>query len=218
LLCPKTYPIGGKRLCIGNGYFEMFNRDNVVLVDVRSAPIVAFTEQGLRTADAEYALDVIITATGFDAVTGAMTRIDIEGLDRVKLVDKWAEGPTCYLGAMVAGFPNLFMIHGPTTPAAQAQMITTGEWQVDWVADIIDDIERQGCSRIDVTREAENSWAQEVEAVSQYTVHRFADSWYNAKNIEGKKGGFMIYVGGFPRFRKSCEDAIRNDYAGFVRA
>jgi cyclohexanone monooxygenase len=218
LLCPTTYPIGGKRLCIGNGYFEMFNRDNVVLVDVRSAPIVAFTEQGLRTADAEYALDVIITATGFDAVTGAMTRIDIEGLDRVKLVDKWAEGPTCYLGAMVAGFPNLFMIHGPTTPAAQAQMITTGEWQVDWVADIIDDIERQGCSRIDVTREAENSWAQEVEAVSQYTVHRFADSWYNAKNIEGKKGGFMIYVGGFPRFRKSCEDAIRNDYAGFVRA
>jgi cation diffusion facilitator CzcD-associated flavoprotein CzcO len=196
LLCPTTYPIGGKRLCIGNGYFEMFNRENVTLVDVKAAPIVAFTERGLRTTDAEYDLDVIITATGFDAVTGAMTRIDIEGLDRVKLVDKWAEGPTSYLGAMVAGFPNLFMIHGPTTPAAQAQMITTGEWQVDWVADIIDDMKQNGYSRIDATEEAENSWAQEVKAVSEFTVHKFADSWYNAKNIEGKKGGFMIYVGG----------------------
>jgi cation diffusion facilitator CzcD-associated flavoprotein CzcO len=217
LLCPN-YPIGGKRLCIGNGYFEMFNRENVTLVDVKTAPIVAFTERGLRTADAEYDLDVIITATGFDAVTGAMTRIDIEGLDRVKLVDKWAEGPTADLGAMVAGFPNLFMIHGPTTPAAQAQMITTGEWQVDWVAGIIDDLERNGYCRIDVTEQAEKSWAREVKAVSELTVHRFADSWYNGRNIEGKKGGFMIYVGGFPRFRKCCEDAVRNDFSGFVRS
>jgi cation diffusion facilitator CzcD-associated flavoprotein CzcO len=218
LLCPKTYPIGGKRLCIGNGYFEMFNRDNVELVDVRSARIVAFTERGLRTTEREYELDAIITATGFDAVTGAMTRIDIEGLDGIKLVDKWAEGPTCYLGAMVAGFPNLFMVHGPTTPAAQAQMITTGEWQVRWIADIIDDMERQGHSRIDVTAESEKSWSQEVKAVSEFTVHRFADSWYNAKNIEGKKGGFMIYVGGFPRFKKCCEDAVNAGYAGFVRS
>ncbi|UZE97237.1 flavin-containing monooxygenase [Alkalimarinus alittae] len=163
LLCPTTYPIGGKRLCVGNGYFEMYNRDNVTLVDVKTAPIVEFTESGLRTAAAQYDLDVIITATGFDAVTGAMDRIDIEGCNNRKLKDKWADGPTTYLGAMVSGFPNMFMIHGPSTPAAQAQMITTGEWQVNWTADIIDAMEREGLNRIDVTEEAEQEWAQEVD-------------------------------------------------------
>jgi len=215
-LCPTTYPIGGKRLCIGNGYYEMFNRDNVILVDARQSPIVAFTESGLRTAAQEYALDAIVTATGFDAVTGALARIDIEGCNGRTLADRWSEGPSTYLGAMVAGFPNFFMIHGPSTPAAQAQMITTGEWQVNWTADIIDDLERRGLARIDATLGAERLWAEEVDTVSGYTLHRFADSWYNGKNIEGKKGGFMIYVGGFPRFRELCESAVRDGYRGFV--
>ncbi len=218
LLCPTTYPIGGKRLCIGNGYFEMFNRDNVTLVDVRSAPITEFYEAGLRTAAGEYELDAIVTATGFDAVTGAMSRMAIEGVGGNTLADKWAEGPTTYLGAMVAGFPNLFMIHGPATPGAQAQMITTGEWQVNWTADIIDDMERRGCARIDVTEASEAVWAEEVSMVSTQTVHQYADSWYNAKNIEGKKGGFMIYVGGFPRFRELCDAAVRDGYRGFTLA
>jgi len=218
LLCPKTYPIGAKRLCIGNGYYEMFNRDNVTLVDVAGAPIVAFTETGLRTADADYDLDVIVTATGFDAVTGAMTSVDIEGLDGHKLVDKWADGPTTYLGAMVAGFPNLFMIHGPMTPAALAQMITTGEWQVNWVAAIIADMDRRGLARIDATEAGEQWWADEVEAVSQGTVHRLADSWYNARNIEGKPGGFMIYAGGFPRYSDLCQAAVSEGYKGFALA
>ncbi len=217
-LCPKTYPIGGKRLCIDNGYYDMYNRDNVTLVDVAAAPIVAFTENGLRTTDAEYPLDIIITATGFDAVTGALARIRIEGVDGIVMADKWADGPTTYLGVMTAGFPNLFMVHGPQTPAAQAQMITTGEWQVNYIANIIEGLERDGLTRIDTTPTAEQSWAAEVDAVSQYTVHRFADSWYNARNIEGKKGGFMIYVGGFPRFAELCEAAVEQDYAGFVRA
>ncbi|WP_353227270.1 NAD(P)/FAD-dependent oxidoreductase [Novosphingobium sp.] len=217
-LCPTTYPIGGKRLCIGNGYYEMYNRDNVTLVDVRSVPIVEFTENGLRTAEAEYPLDVIVTATGFDALTGSMMRIDIEGLGGVKLADKWAEGPTTYLGAMVAGFPNLFMIHGPMTPGAQAQMITTGEWQVNWTAGVIADMARDGYTRIDTTPDAEAWWADEVNAVSMATVHRFADSWYNARNIEGKKGGFMIYVGGFPRYTALSNGAVQDGYKGFVRS
>lgn len=217
LLCPTTYPIGGKRLCIGNGYYEMYNRENVTLVDVKEAPIVEFTESGLRTMAAKYDLDVIITATGFDAVTGAMARIDIEGCNKRKLADKWAEGPTTYLGAMVSGFPNLFMIHGPSTPAAQAQMITTGEWQVNWTADIIDNMEREGFTRIDVTEEAEQHWAEEVDMVSEQSLHKFADSWYNGKNIEGKKGGFMIYVGGFPRFAELCNSAVAHGYEGFIR-
>ena len=217
LLCPTTYPIGGKRLCVGNGYFEMFNRDNVKLVDVKNAPIVEFTESGLRTQAEEYGLDIIITATGFDAVTGAMDRIDIEGCDNRKLKDKWADGPTTYLGAMVSGFPNMFMIHGPSTPAAQAQMITTGEWQVDWTANIIETMEREGLSYIDVTEEAEDEWAQEVEMVSEQSLHKLADSWYNGKNIEGKKGGLMIYVGGFPRFSELCDAAVAEGYKGFIR-
>ncbi|MCB0057172.1 MAG: NAD(P)/FAD-dependent oxidoreductase [Halioglobus sp.] len=217
LLCPTSYPIGGRRLCIGNGYFEMFNKDNVTLVDVKSDPITAFTESGLRTMSREYELDVIVAATGFDAVTGAMDRIDIQGLANLSLKDKWSEGPTTYLGAMVSGFPNLFMIHGPSTPAAQAQMITTGEWQVNWTANIIDSMEQEGLSRIDVTAEAESEWAQEVAMMSEQSLHRFADSWYNGKNIEGKKGGFMIYVGGFPRYSQLCNAAVENGYTGFIR-
>jgi cation diffusion facilitator CzcD-associated flavoprotein CzcO len=218
LLCPKTYPIGAKRLCIDNGYFEIFNRDNVTLVDVKSAPIVEFTKAGLRTTEAEYELDAIVTATGFDAITGAMMRIDIEGLDGMKLSEKWQEGPTAWLGLMAAGFPNLLMIHGPMTPGAQAQMLTTGEWQVNFVADIIQAMENGGYKRIDTTEEAEGWWADEIQTLSNNTIHKYADSWYNAKNIEGKKGGFMIYVGGFPRFAKLCNEAIANNFRGFVRS
>lgn len=218
MLCPRTYPIGGKRLCIGNGYFEMFNRDNVTLVDVKADPIVAYTAKGLRTAGVEYELDAIVTATGFDALTGSMNKIDITGLNGRKMVDKWADGPTTYLGAMVAGFPNLFMIHGPMTPGAQAQMITSGEWQVDWTAGVIADMVRDGLTRIDTTEAAEKSWADEVEMVSEATVHKHAESWYNAKNIEGKKGGFMIYIGGFPRFSQLCNAAVNEGYKGFVRS
>ena len=216
-LCPSDYPIGAKRLCIDNGYFEMYNRDNVSLVDVKSAPIVEFTETGIKTTDAAYDLDVIVTATGFDAVTGALKRIDVEGLDGLKLKDKWQEGPTSYFGFMVSGFPNLFMIHGPLTPAALAQMITAAEWQVDFAANVIDDMEKDGYSRIDTTEDAEQSWAEEVNSAASHTVYNQADSWYNGKNIDGKKGGFMIYVGGFPRYRELSENAVRNDYEGFVR-
>jgi Predicted flavoprotein involved in K+ transport len=217
LLCPTTYPIGAKRLCIDVGYFEMYNRDNVTLVDVRSAPIVAFTERGLQTTDAEYDLDIVIVATGFDAVTGALTRIEIEGVDGWTLAEKWADGPTTHLGLMIAGFPNLFMVHGPMTPAAQAQMIATGEWQVNLIAGIIDDMEQDGLTRIDTTSAAEADWAREVDQASRFTVHRLADSWYNGKNIEGKKGGFVIYVGGFPRFAQLSQDAV-DQGIGFVRS
>ena len=217
-LCPKDYPIGAKRLCIDNGYYEMYNRDNVALVDVKSAPIIEFTETGLKTAAAAYDLDVIVMATGFDAVTGALKRIDIEGLDGIKLKEKWRDGPTSYFGFLVAGFPNLFMIHGPLSPGALSQMITSGEWQVDFTASVINDLENDGYSRIDTTEKAEQNWALEVNNAASHTVHNLADSWYNGKNIEGKKGGFMIYVGGFPRYRELSESAIRNDYEGFERS
>lgn len=216
-LCPTSYPIGAKRLCIDNGYYEMYNRDNVSLVDVKAAPITGFTKTGLKTAEASYDLDVIVTATGFDAVTGALSRIDIQGIDGIKLKDKWQDGPTSTFGFMVAGFPNLYMIHGPLSPGALSQMITTGEWQVDFVSNIIDDLKKDGYSQIDTSEEAEQNWAAEVDGAASATLHHLAESWYNGKNIEGKKGGFMIYVGGFPRYRELSEGAIKNNYAGFIR-
>jgi cation diffusion facilitator CzcD-associated flavoprotein CzcO len=219
LLCPKTYPLGSKRLCIDNGYYQMYNRDNVSLVDVRSDPIAAFTETGLRLeSGSEHELDVIVVATGFDAITGSMERIDIEGEGGLKLVDKWANGPTAYQGYMVAGFPNLFMIHGPLTPGALAQMIASGEWQVDHVAGIIADMEAEHLSRIGTTEEAEAAWAAEVDGAASYTVYAKGDSWYNGKNIAGKQTGFMVYVGGFPRYRQLSEEAVKNGYEGFVRS
>lgn len=217
-LCPKSYPIGAKRLCIDNGYYEMYNRDNVSLVDVKNSPITGFTETGIKTADGNYDLDVIVTATGFDAVTGALNRIDIEGIDGVKLKDKWRDGPTSTFGFMVAGFPNFFMIHGPLSPGALSQMITAGEWQVNFVSDVIDDLEKDGYSRIDTHEEAEQNWALEVNGAAAHTLHHLADSWYNGKNIEGKKGGFMIYVGGFPRYCELSVNAVQNNYEGFVRS
>lgn len=217
-LCPKDYPIGGKRLCIGNGYYEMYNLEHVRLVDVRSNPITEFTPTGLKTATESYDFDIIVTATGFDAVTGAMSRIDIRGLGGQTLQDKWAVGPTTYMGALIAGFPNLFMIHGPLTAGAQAQMITTGEWQVNWTADTIAMLEERGISRMDTTLEAEKEWAAEVDQASQWTVHRLANSWYNGANIEGKQGGFMIYVGGFDRYADLLADAVNDNYRGFTFA
>ena len=217
LLCP-SYPLGGKRLGIDNGYFQMYNRDNVSLVDVKTAPIVSYTETGIRTADGQtYDLDVIVLATGFDAVTGALSQIEIEGLDGMTAAQKWADGPTAYLGTMIAGFPNLFLIHGPFTPAAQAQMITTGEWQVNWVANVIADMERTGVQRLDTTSAAEQEWADQTAMYAAHTVHNLADSWYNGKNIEGKKGGFGIYLGGFPAFAEACDGAVADNYRGFVR-
>jgi cation diffusion facilitator CzcD-associated flavoprotein CzcO len=216
-LCPTTYPIGGKRLCIDNGYFEMYNRENVSLVDVRAAPITGLTETGIITGDSAHDLDVIVMATGFDAVTGALKRIDVQGVEGLKLNDKWRAGPTSYFGYLVSGFPNLFMIHGPLSPGVLSQMITAGEAQVDFVSRVINDLESDDYSRIDTTEAAEQNWAAEVNGAAAHTIHNDADSWYNGKNIDGKKGGFMIYVGGFPRYLELSEAAVKNDYEGFLR-
>lgn len=216
-LCPTTYPYGAKRPIIDNGYFEMFNRDNVSLVDVKDKPITGFTPNGLRTADATYDLDIIIFATGFDALTGALSRIDVSGVGGRKLNDKWRGGPSNYLGVVTAGFPNLFMVHGPLSPSVLAQMITSGEWQVRWIANLIDGMERDGCSRIDTTEDAEQWWDAEVERASHETLHRLTDSWYNGSNVEGKVKKFMVYVGGFPTYTKLCTDAVDEGYRGFVR-
>jgi cation diffusion facilitator CzcD-associated flavoprotein CzcO len=218
MLCPKTYPIGTKRICMDTGYFETFNRPNVTLVDVRANPITEITPAGLRTSAAHYDLDILVLATGFDAVTGSLTRMNITGLGGIDLRERWAQYPANYLGFMVAGFPNLFMIHGPGSPGVLAQMITGGEWQVDWVAGVIEDLQHNGYARIDTTAEAEASWAAEMEEMAAKTLYRYADSWYVGANIPGKPRNFMIYIGGFSQYTSRCAGQVSHGYQGFVRS
>lgn len=217
LLCPKTYPIGGKRICVDSGYYQTFNRDNVTLVDVRSHPIEEITETGLRTSRSEYDLDVIIFATGFDAMTGSMLAMNVTGLDGVRLTDSWADGPKTALGLMTAGFPNLFMVHGPGSPSVLAQMITTGEWQVDWILQAIEYLDDNQISRFEATAAQEDDWAAEMNTVAARTMHARTDSWYTGANIPGKPRALLMYVGGFQRYTNWCNHAAEQGYAGFEK-
>jgi cation diffusion facilitator CzcD-associated flavoprotein CzcO len=216
LLCPRTHPLGTKRLCLDSGYYETFNRPNVKLVDVRANPITEITPTGLRTTAGEHELDILIYATGFDAMTGSMTRMNVTGAGGVRLEDKWANGPTNYLGFLVAGFPNLFMIHGPGSPSVLAQMIMSAEWQVDWLHDRIAYMLHHGFERVGTTEQWEESWGREVEAAASATLYKKADSWYLGANIPGKPRVFMVYVGGFDNYTRRCTEVVENDYEGFA--
>ncbi len=217
LLCPKTYPIGGKRICIDSGYYQTFNRDNVSLVDVRTHPIEEVTESGLRTTASEHDLDVLIFATGFDAMTGSMLRMNVTGVGGARLADHWADGPRTVFGLMTAGFPNLFMVHGPGSPSVLAQMITTGEWQVDWILRTIDHLEENGISRFGATPAQESEWTAEVDAAAARTMHSRTDSWYTGANIPGKPRTLLMYVGGFQRYSDWCTRAAAEGYTGFEK-
>ena len=218
LLCPKTYPIGTKRICMDTGYFETYNRPSVHLVDVRANPITEITPTGLKTTAGDYDLDLLILATGFDAVTGSLTRMNVTGIGGTDLRDKWAERPTNYLGYLIAGFPNLFMIHGPGSPGVLAQMITGGEHQVDWVTAVIEELDRDGYATIDTTTAAEDGWGEEMAAMAARTLFQHANSWYVGANIPGKPHYFMIYIGGFDQYEQRCTEQVAHGYEGFVRA
>ncbi|MGN0100912.1 MAG: flavin-containing monooxygenase [Dietzia sp.] len=217
LLCPTTYPIGGKRICQDSGYFETYNRANVDLVDVKADPIVDVTPSGLRTNSAEFDLDVIIFATGFDAMTGSMLRMNPVGVDGVHLADRWKNGPRAVFGLMTAGFPNMFMVHGPGSPSVQAQMITTGEWQVDWILRTIDHLDEQQISRFGATTALEDEWSAELDAVAARTMHANTDSWYTGANIPGKPRTLLMYVGGFKRYSDLAAEVAEGGFAGFEK-
>jgi cation diffusion facilitator CzcD-associated flavoprotein CzcO len=216
LLCPRTHPLGTKRLCLDSGYYETFNRENVRLVDVRANPIQEITPAGLRTTAAEYELDMLIYATGFDAMTGSMTRMNITGVGGVDLRDKWQHGPTNYLGYSVAGFPNLFMIHGPGSPSVLAQMIMGAEFQVEWLCDLLAHATARDYQRVATTTDWEDSWGREVEAAADATLYKKADSWYLGANIPGKPRVFMVYIGGFDVYCQRSRDVAAAGYQGFV--
>jgi cation diffusion facilitator CzcD-associated flavoprotein CzcO len=215
LLCPRGFPIGAKRLCQDEGYFATFNRDDVTLVDIRSAPIEEITPAGVRTAAGEYEVDVIIFATGFDALTGALLAVDIRGRDGRGLRDAWAHGPRSYLGLAVAGFPNLFTVTGPGSPSVLSNVITSIEQHVEWIADCIADLRQRELTRIEATPEAQEAWMEHVAEVAAFTLFPRAESWYVGANVPGKPRVFMPYVGGVGAYRERCAQIAANDYEGF---
>jgi cation diffusion facilitator CzcD-associated flavoprotein CzcO len=216
-LIPGDHPIGAKRICTDSGYFATFNRDNVRLVNLRREPIETITANGIRTNATTYPCDVLIFATGFDAMTGALTRIDPIGPGRERLRDIWANGPVTFLGLMVPGLPNLFTISGPGSPSVLANMVLHAEVQVDWVIDLILAARRLGVSEVEPRRDAARVWTYHVAQAAEQTLFpTAASSWYLGSNIEGKKRVFMPYIGGFGNYRRHCDEVARDNYAGLV--
>jgi cyclohexanone monooxygenase len=215
LLCPNDHPIGTKRLILDTDYYETYNRDNVLLVDIRSKPIEEITPNGLRTADREYLLDAIVFATGFDAMTGAMKEIEIRTDGGMSIQEKWDHGPRTYLGIMIAGFPNLFMITGPQSPGVKSQMILACEQHVNWIADCLQYMRNRGFSRIEAEPAAEDAWVRHNNEVADRTLYPLANSWYVGANIPGKPRVFMPYVGGVTAYKKKCDEVAGNGYEGF---
>ncbi|MBN9563519.1 MAG: NAD(P)/FAD-dependent oxidoreductase [Alphaproteobacteria bacterium] len=215
LLAAKDYPIGTKRICVDTHYFETYNRENVSLVDVRKAPIAEITPDGLRTTEAEYQLDTLVFATGFDAMTGSVLKVDIRGRDGQSLRDSWEAGPRTYLGLMTAGFPNLFLITGPGSPSVLSNMIVSIEQHVDWVTDCIEHLGARGLDCIEATVESQDAWVAHVNEVAYGTLYPSANSWYMGANIPGKPRVFMPYIGGVGAYRQKCDEIAANGYTGF---
>ena len=218
LLLPKNHPIGTKRICVDTNYYQTYNRPNVKLVDIKDAPIEAITPTGLRTGGRDYALDAIVFATGFDAMTGSLLKMGIVGRGGRSLAQKWAEGPRTYLGVMTAGFPNMFIITGPGSPSVLSNMIVSIEQHVDWIAVCIADLRAAGLGSIEAIGEAEDAWVAHVNEVADLTLYPGANSWYVGANIPGKPRVFMPYIGGVGAYRQKCTEIAAGGYEGFRRS
>ncbi len=217
-LAPKDHPIATKRPCVDTGYFETYNRDNVTLIDARATPVEEITPTGPRTKDRQFAVDSIVFATGFDAMTGALNNIEIRGRNGKSLKDKWSAGPRTYLGLMVAGFPNLFTITGPGSPSVLSNMALAIEQHVDWIADCIAHLQNHCIATIEAGSDAEDNWVNHTNEVAGLTLYPLANSWYMGANIPGKPRVFMPYIGGFPAYCQRCKEVAANRYEGFTLA
>jgi cation diffusion facilitator CzcD-associated flavoprotein CzcO len=215
MLVPVDHPFSSKRPLIDTDYFETYNRDNVTLVDIRHSPIVAITPGGIETQDGAYELDIIVFATGFDAMTGGFDRIDIRGTGGRALKDKWAAGPLAYLGVASAGFPNLFMITGPGSPSVLTNMPVSIEQHVEWISDAVAYMDEHGLVQIEADATAEKDWVAHVNELAERTMFMLADSWYLGANIPGKPRVFMPYPGGIGNYRKKCDEVAEAGYEGF---
>ncbi len=216
-LTPRDYGIGGKRICVDTNYYEMFNRENVSLVDIRANPIREITASGVRTASRDYELDVLVLAIGFDAMTGALTRIDIRGRAGIALRDHWKQGPKTYLGLSIAGFPNLFIITGPGSPSVFANMVTSIEQHVDWIIDCLSTMRRSQQCSVEATQKAEEAWFAHVNEVGGRTIlAKAGNSWYVGANVPGKYPVVMPYMGGASTYMEKIQKVAQEGYSGFV--
>jgi len=215
LLLPNDHPIGSKRICVDTDYYATFNRPNVTLVDIKAGGIGEILPNAVRAAGKDYEVDALVLATGFDAMTGSVAKIDIQGRNGGTLNQKWAEGPRTYLGLMSAGFPNLFVITGPGSPSVLSNMIVSIEQHVDWIADCIGYMRAQGFAAMEAETDAEDRWVAHVNEAAYATLYPQANSWYMGANIPGKPRIFMPYIGGVGAYRQICNDVAAKGYQGF---
>jgi cyclohexanone monooxygenase len=215
-LTPRDFPFGAKRPSVDSGYFETFNRDDVELVDIRSHPIERVTPTGVRTSAGHHDIDVLIFATGFDALTGPLLRPEIVGRDGVSLREKWAAGPMTYLGLGSAGFPNLFVIAGPGSPSLLTNVLLSSELHVDWIAALLSHLREHGLEEVEVAPEAEREWVEHVNARALETLYPRASSYYMGDNVPGKPHVFMPYSGGYRGYRRILEKVVADGYDGFT--
>ena len=215
-LLPRDHPFTSKRALIDTNYYDTYNRDNVELVDIRHAPIEEITPKGVRTEEGEWDLDIIVFATGFDAMTGTYFKMDIRGRDGLPLKEKWAAGPKTYLGLSSAGFPNMFMITGPGSPSVLSNMPVSIEQHVEFISDMLESMRERGVEVAEADADAEAAWVDHVNEVADKTLFMLADSWYLGANIPGKPRGFMPYPGGVGRYREKCDEIAAAGYEGYV--
>jgi cation diffusion facilitator CzcD-associated flavoprotein CzcO len=214
-LIPSGFPIGAKRVCADAGYFESYNRRNVTLVDLRATPLVTATASGLRTSAGDHELDMLVCATGFDALTGAVSAIDIRGAGGRALREHWADGPRTYLGLATAGFPNLFLIAGPGSPAVLTNVVASIEQQAGWLVGYLRSLRHRGHRETAASEAAETGWGARLLAEAQRTLYPQAASWYNGANTPGKPVQFMVFLGGLANYARICDGIARDGYPGF---
>jgi len=212
-LCPRQV-IGCKRICLDTNYFQTYNLPHVRLVDVREDPIVRLTPSGLETGREAFNFDCIVFATGFDAMTGTLLRMDIRGRGGRTLTEKWEAGPRTYLGLATHGFPNLFMVSGPGSPSVLTNMVISIEQHVEWIADCIAWLGKEGLRSIDATQQAEDDWVRHVNEIAAQTLYPTCNSWYLGANIPGKPRVFMPHIG-FPPYAARCDAVAAAGYEGF---
>jgi cyclohexanone monooxygenase len=214
-LTPKDHAIGTKRICVDTNYYSTYNNANVKLVDIRATPLQEIKPNGMQTSDALYELDCIVFATGYDAVTGALERLNLQGETGQLLKDEWTSGPRTYLGLMTVGFPNLFFITGPGSPSILTNVIVSIEQHVDWIARCIQHMNATQKSKIQAQAPAQEAWVQKVNDLAKNTLFPASDSWYMGANVPGKPRVFLPFIGGLGPYTEICEQVIKDGYSGF---
>ena len=215
MLTPKDHAIGTKRICVDTDYYKTFNNAHVKLVDIRATPLQEIKPKGIRTSDVLYELDCIVFATGYDAVTGALERLNLQGEKGQLLKDEWTSGPRTYLGLMTVGFPNLFFITGPGSPSILTNVIVSIEQHVDWIARCIQYMNATQNSKIQAQAHAQEAWVQKVNDLAKNTLFPASDSWYMGANVPGKPRVFLPFIGGLGTYTEICEQVISEGYSGF---